>query len=102
MRFSGEILRGGFRRSFEKPEPITPHKAEHYMIDLGSHDHVFLKGHKIIAQVQSTWFPVFDRNPQKFVPNIFQAKESDYQSATQRIFRSKRLASHIELPALSR
>ena len=102
LMIASEILRGRFRRSFEKPEPITPHKAEQYTIDLGSHDHVFLKGHKIMVQVQSTWFPVYDRNPQKFVPNIFKAKESDYQAATQRIFRSKRLASHIELPALSR
>ena len=102
LMIAGEILRGRFRRSFEKPEPITPNQVEQYMIDLGGHNHVFLKGHKIMVQVQSTWFPVYDRNPQKFVPNIFQAKESDYQAATQRIFRSKRFASHIELPLLKR
>jgi uncharacterized protein len=102
LMIASEILRGRFRHSFEKPEPITPHKVEEYLIDLGSNSHVFLKGHKIMVQVQSTWFPVYDRNPQRFVPNIFKAKESDYQSATQRIFRSKRFASHIEVPVLNR
>ena len=102
LMIASEILRGRFRNSFEKPEPITPNKVNEYLIDLHTNDHLFLKGHKIMVQVQSTWFPVYDRNPQKFVPNIFKAVESDFQPATQRIYRSKGFASHIELPALSR
>ncbi|MGB7923499.1 MAG: CocE/NonD family hydrolase [Pyrinomonadaceae bacterium] len=102
LMIASEILRGRFRNSFEKPEPITPNKVTEFLIGLGSNSHVFLKGHKIMVQVQSTWFPVYDRNPQKFVPNIFKAKESDYQTATQRIFRSKRFASRIEVPVLNR
>jgi uncharacterized protein len=72
-----------------------------YVIDLHGNDHRFLKGHKIMVQVQSTWFPVIDRNPQKFVENIFKAKESDYQPATQRVFRSKRFASHVTIPVIA-
>ncbi len=83
-----EIFRGRFRNSFEKPEPITPSEVTPFTIDLHTDDHVFKKGHRIMVQVQSTWFPLYDRNPQKFVPNIFEAKESDYQKATQRIYRS--------------
>jgi uncharacterized protein len=102
LMIASEILRGRFRNSFERPEPITPNKVNEYVIDLHGNNHVFLKGHKIMVQVQSTWFPVYDRNPQQFVPNIFKAVESDYQPATQRIFRSRRFASHIELPLLNR
>jgi hypothetical protein len=65
-------------------------------------DHTFLKGHKIMVHVQSTWFPVIDRNPQKFVENIFKAKESDFQAATQRIYRSKRYPSHVVVPVAAR
>ena len=67
-------------------------------MDLHSNDHSFLKGHKIMVQVQSTWFPVIDRNPQKFVENIFTATASDYQKATQRVFRSKKYPSYLRLP----
>ena len=100
LMIANDVLRGRFRRSFEKAEPISPNKFEEYVIDLHSNDHVFLKGHKIMVQVQSTWFPVIDRNPQKFVPNIFKAQDSDYQRATQRISRSKRFASYVELPVV--
>ncbi|HEY0005209.1 MAG TPA: CocE/NonD family hydrolase [Pyrinomonadaceae bacterium] len=102
LMIANDVLRGRFRRSFERAEPIVPNRVEEYVIDLHGSDHVFLKGHKIMVQVQSTWFPVIDRNPQKFVPNIFKAKDSDYQQATQRIFRSRRFASHLEVPILSR
>ena len=71
-----------------------------YRIDLLSHDHVFQKGHRIMIQVQSTWFPIIDRNPQKFVPNIFEAKESDFQAATQHVFRSKLHPSSVILPVV--
>ena len=97
-RAADEILRARFWKSFEKPQAIMPNRINEYLIDLHTNDHRFLKGHRIMVQVQSTWFPVYDRNPQKFVVNIFRAKDSDYQVATQRIFRSKAFPSHITLP----
>jgi uncharacterized protein len=69
-----------------------------YDVDLHTNDHCFLKGHRIMVQVQSTWFPLIDRNPQRYVENIYKASAVDYQRATQRIFRSKKFASHVELP----
>jgi putative CocE/NonD family hydrolase len=98
LMISSDIFRGRFRNSFSKPEPLTPGKVEAYTIDLHGADHVFKKGHRIMVQVQSTWFPVYDRNPQKFVPNIYEAKASDYQSAIQKIYHSAKFASSIELP----
>jgi len=69
-------------------------------IDVHTNDHAFLQGHRIMVQVQSTWFPVYDRNPQRFVPNIFLARDSDYIVATQRVFRSGRYPSHLTLPII--
>ena len=100
LMIAGEVFRGRFRNSFEKPEPLTPGVITPFMIDLHTANHVFKKGHRIMVQVQSTWFPVIDRNPQKFVPNIFEAKESDYQKATQRIYRSKRYPSSVKISVL--
>src|SRR5260370_3461919 len=91
---ANDVFRGRYRRSFERPEPITPGKVEEYTIDLHTLNHVFGKGHKIMVQVQSTWFPIIDRNPQKFVPNIFEAKEADFHIATQKIYRSASFPSH--------
>ncbi|MBB6108722.1 hypothetical protein SAMN05421821_10243 [Mucilaginibacter lappiensis] len=98
LMISSDIFRARFRNSFSKPEPLIPGKVEAYAIDLHGADHVFKKGHRIMVQVQSTWFPIYDRNPQKFVPNIYEAKESDYQTATQKIYHSAKFASCIELP----
>jgi len=98
---ANDVFRGRFRKSFENPEAITPDKVEEYTIDLHSLNHVFKKGHKIMVQVQSTWFPIIDRNPQKFVPNIFEATESDFQIATQKIYRSTESPSHIELSVMN-
>ena len=95
-----EIFRGRFRNSFEKPEPIRPNEVTPFAIDLHTANHVFKKGHRIMVQVQSTWFPLYDRNPQKFVPNIFEASDADYQVATQKIYRSKRFASRIEIDTI--
>ena len=95
---SDEVFRGRFRKSFEHPEAISANTVEEYRIDLHSADHVFLMGHRIAVQIQSAWFPLIDRNPQVFVPNIFEAKAEDYQIATQRIYRSERHATHIVLP----
>ncbi len=97
LMISDEIFRGRYRNSFEKPEPLKPGEVAPFTIDLHTADHVFKKGHRIMVQVQSTWFPLYDRNPQKFVPNIFLAKDSDYQKATQRIYRSKRFPSNVEI-----
>jgi putative CocE/NonD family hydrolase len=100
LMIADEVFRARFRNSFAKPEPVPANQPVEYAIDLHSNDHCFLKGHRIMVQVQSTWFPVIDRNPQKFVPNIYQATESDYQPATQRVYRSRRLASNVEIPVL--
>jgi hypothetical protein len=97
LMIADEVFRGRFRNSFERPEPLVAGAVTPFTIDLHTADHVFKKGHRIMVQVQSTWFPIIDRNPQKFVPNIFEAKESDYQKATQRIYRSKRYPSAVEI-----
>jgi putative CocE/NonD family hydrolase len=102
LMIADEILRGRFRDSFEKPEPIPANKPLKYLIDLHTNDHVFLKGHRIMVQVQSSWFPVYDRNPQRFVPNIFEANEGDYQKTVQRIYRSRERPSAIVLPVMER
>ena len=94
---SDEVFRGRFRKSFERPEPIVPGKINEYKFSLHTNDHAFLKGHRIMVQVQSTWFPLIDRNPQKFVPNIFKARVEDYVKATQRIYRSSVNSSCIEV-----
>ena len=93
----GDVVRGRFLKSFEKPAPLVANQVNRYPVDLHAADYTFLKGHRIMVQVQSTWFPLIDRNPQVFVPNIFEAKDSDYRVATQRVFRSARYPSHIEV-----
>jgi hypothetical protein len=98
LMVADEILRGRFRQNFEHPEPVTPNEVTAFTIDLHTNNHTFLKGHCIMVEVQSTWFPLYDRNPQKFVPNIFEAQASDYQKATQRIYRSRQFVSYIDLP----
>jgi predicted acyl esterase len=95
-----EVFRGRFRKSFEKPAPFVPNKPEEIVIDLHYVNHTFLKGHRLMIQIQSTWFPVIDRNPQKFVPNIFQAKESDFIKATHTVYCNNELSSYIELPVI--
>jgi putative CocE/NonD family hydrolase len=102
LMIADEVFRGRFRTSFEKPEPLVPDRVTEFTIDLHAADHRFLKGHKIMVQVQSTWFPLIDRNPQTFVENIFLAKASDYRPATQRVFRSAAHPSHIMLPVRTR
>jgi len=100
LMIADEIFRGRYRKSFENPEPITPNEVTPFTVDLHTTNHVFKAGHRIMVQVQSTWFPLYDRNPQKFVPNIFEAKESDYQKATQRIYRSEKFPSSVEISVL--
>ncbi|HKD62708.1 MAG TPA: CocE/NonD family hydrolase [Candidatus Acidoferrales bacterium] len=100
LMIADEVFRGRFRKSFEKPEPIVAGEVTPFTIDLHTNDHMFQKGHRIMVQVQSTWFPVIDRNPQKFVPNIFEAKAEDYQMATQKIYRTEQYPSNVEIPVV--
>ncbi len=93
-----EVRRGRYLASYEKPSALAANKPVEWNIPLRDHDHVFLKGHRIMVQVQSTWFPIIDRNPQKFVPSIYKAVPSDFTSATQRIYCSPELPSHLVLP----
>ena len=97
-----EVFRGRFRKSFTNPTPLVPNKPEEFVIDLHDINHTFKKGHKIMVQVQSTWFPVIDRNPQKYVPNIFEAKESDFIKAEHRIYFSAQYPTYVELPVMEK
>jgi uncharacterized protein len=91
---NGEIFRGRYRKSFEHPEPIPANEVLEYRFSLHGADHTFLKGHRVKVQVQSTWFPLYDRNPQKFLPNIMTALPDDFVKATVRIYSP----SHLILP----
>jgi len=95
-----EIFRGRYRDSFEKPSPIPANQVQRYQFALPNTNHVFLPGHRIMVQVQSSWFPLYDRNPQTYVENIFLAKPGDYKKATQRIYRRGAHASTLELPVV--
>ena len=95
-----EAFRGRFRKGFSNPSPLTPNKPEEFVIDLHEIDHTFKKGHRVMIQVQSTWFPVIDRNPQKFVPNIFEANDSDFIRATHTIYFNTKYPTYIELPVM--
>jgi predicted acyl esterase len=100
LMVSNDVFRSRFRKSFEKPEALTPNKVEEIPVDLHTQSYRFKKGHRIMVQVQSSWFPLIDRNPQTFVPNIYEAKPSDFRAATQKIFRSPQQASFISLPVV--
>lgn len=99
MLVRGEIMRGRYRNSFENPTAFTPNKIERVKFELPDVAHTFKKGHRIMIQIQSSWFPLVDRNPQKFV-NIYEATESDYQKATIKIWHDAKNASSIILPIL--
>jgi putative CocE/NonD family hydrolase len=98
LMVSGDIFRGRYRESLEKPRAIESGKPLKYRFALPTANHVFLPGHRIMVQVQSSWFPLYDRNPQTFVQNIFWAKPSDYRKAVQRIYHAADQASFVELP----
>ena len=98
---SNEVFRGRYRKSTEKATPIVPNEVAEYKFSLHGQSYRFQKGHRIMVQVQSTWFPIIDRNPQTFVPNIFEAKAGDYRAATQRVYRSAKYPSHIVLPVIA-
>jgi len=96
-----DIFRGRYRESFERPQAITPDKPLAYMFALPTTNHVFKPGHRIMVQVQSSLFPLYDRNPQTFVPNVFFAKPGDYVKATQRVYHTVGQASYIDLPVIA-
>jgi len=102
LMVSADILRGRYRESFADPKPIEPGKPLLYHWEMPTANHVFLPGHRIMVQVQSSWFPLYDRNPQTFVPNIFWAKPGDYKKAEQRVYHEPGDASYIELPLVSK
>jgi uncharacterized protein len=95
-----EVRRGRYLRSFEHPQPLKADDPVEWEVPLRDHDHVFLKGHRIMVQIQSTWFPLIDRNPQKFVPSIYKAAAEDFVKATQRVYCSPKMPSHIVLPVM--
>ncbi len=100
LMVAGDIMRGRYRRSWERPEPIPRGVAQEYAVDLHQQLYTFKRGHRIMVQVQSTWFPLYDRNPQTFVPNIFLAPPSAYRAETMRIWRSGDRPSHVEVMVL--
>ena len=101
LTIAADIFRGRFRSSFAKPQPIVPGKVEEYSFGLHQVNHVFKKGHRIMVQVQSSWFPIFDMNPQTYVPNIFLATSKDFKKSTQHIYHSKQYATCIDLPIVN-
>jgi uncharacterized protein len=102
LMIGAEVLRGRFRESFERPLPMKPGAVTPFQLGLLAHDHKFLPGHRIMVQLQSTWFPLIDRNPQTFVANIFEAGPQDFRQAIHRVYRSARFPSAIELPVASK
>ena len=95
-----EVRRGRYNQSFEHPRPLPAGKPTEWTFPLRDHDHMFLKGHRVMVQIQSTWFPVIDRNPQQYVPSIYEAKASDFVKATQRVFATPAMPSHLVLPVV--
>jgi len=100
LMISADIFRGRYRESMETPKAIAVGQPLTYKFALPTANHVFLPGHRMMVQIQSSWFPLYDRNPQTFVPNIFWAKPEDYKKATQRIYHSPGQASYVELPVV--
>jgi putative CocE/NonD family hydrolase len=95
-----EIMRGRYRTGFSTPAPLAPNTPLDFTVDLHQQVYTFKRGHKMMVQVQSTWFPLYDRNPQTWVPNIFRAAASDYQAATHRVWHTPAHASRIEVTTL--
>ena len=100
MLLVGDVLRGRFRNDFSRPEPMAPGRVTRLPFELPDRYHTFRRGHRIMVQVQSSWFPMFDRNPQTFV-DVYHARSSDYRPATQRVHRRRGAASRLELPIIA-
>ncbi len=95
-----EVRRGRYLGSYQHPRPLVPNRPTEWKVPLRDRDHVFRKGHRLMVQVQSTWFPLIDRNPQRFVPSIYQAGATDFTKATQRVYSTPSLPSHLVLPVV--
>jgi predicted acyl esterase len=95
-----EIMRGRYRKSFTSPAPLQPNTPLDFTVDLHQQAYTFKRGHKLMVQVQSTWFPLYDRNPQTWVPNIFKAKASDFKTETHRVWHSAAHPSRVEVTVL--
>jgi len=102
LMVAGDIMRGRYRESWEHPAAIPPNAVEPYTVDLHYQLYTFKRGHRVMVQVQSTWFPLYDRNPQTFVSNIFEAPASAYGAATERIYRTAAQPSRVEVMVLPR
>jgi putative CocE/NonD family hydrolase len=100
LMVSGDILRGRYRDSRELPKAAVPGEVAQYRVRLPQANHTFQRGHRLMVQVQSSWFPLYDRNPQTFVENIAKARPEDYRAATQRVYFSPQQSSYIELPVV--
>ena len=100
LMISADIFRGRYRESFSQPHAIQPNTPLEYTFNLPPANHVFLPGHRIMVQIQSSWFPLYDRNPQTYVENIFLAKPDDYQKAEQKIWHTPGHESYIDLPVV--
>jgi putative CocE/NonD family hydrolase len=100
LMIAADIFRGRYRESFEKPTPVPADQVQRYRFRLPTANHVFRPGHRVMVQIQSTWFPLYDRNPQTYVDNIFLAKPGDYRKATMRVYRSGEAASFVSLPVV--
>jgi hypothetical protein len=94
---TGDIMRGRYRNSWERPAAIPRNQTLPFTVDLHQQAYTFRKGHRIMVQVQSTWFPLYDRSPQTFVPNIFQAGPAAYRAQVHRVFRTARFPSNVEI-----
>ncbi len=100
LMVSNEVFRGRYRHGIEKPSAIVPGKVEEYAFSLHTQNYTFRKGHRIMVQVQSTWFPLIDRNPQTFTKTIFEARDRDFTKATHRVYRSPRYPSRVDVPVV--
>ncbi len=101
LMVSSEVFRGRYLRSYDKPTPLTPDSTTRFNYSLRTQSYRFKRGHRIMVQVQSTWFPIIDRNPQTFVPSIFAATEGDFRPATVRVLRSPEAPSGVVLPVVT-
>src|SRR5438093_5448332 len=101
LMIAADIFRGRYRESFETARPIASGEPLVYRFALPTANHVFLPGHRLMVQVQSSWFPLYDRNPQTFVASIFEAKPEDFRKAVQRVHHAPEQASFVELPLVT-
>jgi putative CocE/NonD family hydrolase len=100
MMLSADVFRGRYREDFAVPKPLAAGQVLEYRIPLPQVSHTFLPGHRIMVQLQSSWFPLYDRNPQTFVPNIMFAPPQSYRKATQRVWRTAEYPTAVELPVI--